>query len=71
MALPQDLHPGWAGHAIIVPHPLPCHWFSDLAAVLDPRSALRLAWLFVGATLARGRRTVTSWIRAAGLNLTA
>ena len=28
---------------------------------------LRLAWLFLGALLARGRRTVTSWIRAAGL----
>src|SRR4051794_36249063 len=45
-----------------------CHWFSYLAAALDPRSAPRLAWLFVGALLARGRRTVTSWIRAAGLN---
>src|SRR4029077_2585348 len=51
-------------------HPLPplCHWFSALAAALDPRSAPRLAWLFVGAVLARGRRTVTSWIRAAGLS---
>jgi hypothetical protein len=51
-------------------HPLPpsCHWFSRLAAALDPRSAPRLGWLFVGAILARGRRTVTSWIRAAGLS---
>lgn len=51
-------------------HPLPpsCHWFSALASALDPRSAPRLAWLFVGAVLARGRRTVTSWIRAAGLS---
>jgi DDE superfamily endonuclease len=51
-------------------HPLPPsgHWFSHLAAALDPRSAPRLAWLFVGAVLARGRRTVTSWIRAAGLS---
>jgi hypothetical protein len=51
-------------------HPLPrsCHWFSRLASALDPRSAPRLAWLFVGAILARGRRTVTSWIRAAGLS---
>lgn len=50
-------------------HPLPpsCHWFSRLASALDPRSAPRLAWLLVGAVLARGRRTVTSWIRAAGL----
>jgi hypothetical protein len=51
-------------------HPLPasCHVFSALAAVLDPRSAPRLVFLFVGAVLARGRRTVTSWIRAAGLS---
>src|SRR3954451_7621526 len=50
-------------------HPLPpsCHWFSVLASALDPRSAPRLAWLLVGAVLARGRRTVTIWIRAAGL----
>ena len=49
------------------PTPAPCHWFSVLAAALDPRSAPRLALLFLGAVLARGRRTVTSWIRAAGL----
>lgn len=51
-------------------HPLPpsCHWFSRLASVLDPRSAPRLAWLLIGTVLARGRRTVTSWIRAAGLS---
>jgi hypothetical protein len=48
--------------------PPPCHWFSVLAAVLDPRSGPRLAWLLVGAILARGRRTVTSWIRAASLS---
>jgi hypothetical protein len=50
------------------PTPTPCQWFSDLAAALDRRSAVRLAWAFVGAVLARGRRTVTSWIRAAGLS---
>lgn len=51
-------------------HPLPpsCHRFPRLASALDPRSAPRLAWLLVGAILARGRRTVTSWIRAAGLS---
>jgi hypothetical protein len=48
--------------------PSPCHWFSRLASALDPRSAPRLALLFLGAILARGRRTVTSWIRAAGLS---
>src|SRR5262245_53780187 len=50
------------------PLPPPCHWFFRLASALDPRSAPRLAWLFVGAVLPRGRRTVTSWIRAAGLS---
>jgi hypothetical protein len=45
-----------------------CHWFSALAGALDARSASRLAGLFLGALLARGRRTVTSWIRAAGLS---
>jgi hypothetical protein len=43
-----------------------CQWFSRLAAFLDRRSAARLAWLFLGAILARGRRTVTSWIRDSG-----
>jgi hypothetical protein len=28
----------------------------------------RLAWLFLGAVLARGQRTVSSWILAAGLS---
>ena len=51
-------------------HSLPalCQWFAHLAAVLDKRSAPRLALLFLGAVLARGRRTVTTWIRAAGLS---
>ncbi len=50
-------------------HPLlpSCHGFPRLASALAPRSRSRLAWLFVGAVLARGRRTVTSWIRTAGL----
>ena len=47
--------------------PSPCHWFSHLAGVLDRRTSPRLALLFLGALLARGRRTVTSWIRAVGL----
>lgn len=46
----------------------PCQWFSWLAAALDRRSALRLALLFLGAVLARGRRTVTTRIRAAKLS---
>jgi hypothetical protein len=45
-----------------------CQWFSWLASALDRRSAPRLVLLFLGAVLARGRRTVTSWIRAAKLS---
>src|SRR5262249_53967687 len=48
--------------------PAPCHWFSVLAALLDRRCAARFARLLLGAILAWGRRTVTSWIRAAGLS---
>jgi hypothetical protein len=50
------------------PTPTSCQWFSYLATALDRRSAVRLAVVFIGAVLARGRRTVTSWIRAAGLS---
>jgi hypothetical protein len=50
------------------PLPAPCQWFARLARALDRRSAPRLALLSLGAVLARGRRTVTSWIRAAGLS---
>ncbi len=50
------------------PLPVPCQWFSWLATALDRRSAPRLALLFLGAVLARGRRTVTAWIRAAKLS---
>jgi hypothetical protein len=49
------------------PLPAPCQWFARLAAALDKRSAPRLASLLLGAVLARGRRTVTTWIRAARL----
>jgi hypothetical protein len=41
---------------------------SLFSTVLDKRSAVRLATLWVGVVLARGRRTVTRWIRAAGLS---
>jgi hypothetical protein len=48
-------------------HPT-CQWFARLSSALDRRSAPRLALLLLGAMVARGRRTVTSWIRAAGLS---
>src|SRR3954453_7241747 len=50
------------------PLPVPCQWFTWLATALDRRSTPRLALLFLGAILARGRRTVTTWIRAAKLS---
>jgi len=49
------------------PPTAPCQWFDRLARPLDRRSAPRLALLLLGSLLARGRRTVTAWIRAAGL----
>src|SRR5262249_15000194 len=41
--------------------------FARFAAWLDRRTALRLPLLLLGALLARGRRTATSWFRAAGI----
>ena len=48
--------------------PSPSQWFSRIASTLDRRSASRLILLYLGAVLARGRRSVTTWIRAAGLS---
>jgi hypothetical protein len=42
-------------------------WLTDITAALDRRSAPRLLQLFVGALFAKGRRTVTSWFRPAGI----
>ena len=50
------------------PTPAPCQWFTQLARPSDCRSAPRLALPFLGATLARGRRTVTTWIRSVKLS---
>ena len=54
--------------ALCTIEPTPCQWFSQLADLLDCRSTPRLIRLFVGALLAVGRRTVTSWLRAAGIS---
>lgn len=40
---------------------------AHLATALDPRVQPRLAVLLAGMLFARGRRTVTSWLRAAGV----
>src|ERR1700733_10063043 len=50
------------------PTPVPCQWFPRPPTPLDRRSAPRLALLFLGAVLARGRRTVTTWIRSTKLS---
>jgi DDE superfamily endonuclease len=42
-------------------------WLTELTAALDKRSAPRLLLLLLGALLAKGRRTVTAWFRAAGI----
>lgn len=41
--------------------------FARLATALDARSAVRLPVLLLGLLLAKGRRTCTSWFRAAGI----
>jgi hypothetical protein len=49
---------------------LPLLWqdlVAGMASFLHQRHAWRLAVLLVGALFARGRRTVTSWLRAAGI----
>ncbi len=45
-----------------------CRWFPRLASVVDRRSARSRVQLFLGVVLARGRRTVTSWIWSADLS---
>jgi DDE superfamily endonuclease len=42
-------------------------WISHMASWLHARLAFRLLPLFTGLLLARGRRTVASWLRAAGI----
>jgi hypothetical protein len=42
-------------------------WIAHLASALHGRLAFRLGMLFTGLLFARGRRTVTSWLRAAGI----
>jgi DDE superfamily endonuclease len=42
-------------------------WIARLVGLLDRRTAPRVALLLCGLLLARGRRTVTSWMRPAGI----
>lgn len=43
-------------------------WLATITAALDRRSAPRLLLLIVGALFAKGKRTVSSWFRAAGIS---
>jgi hypothetical protein len=42
-------------------------WLAQITSTLDRRAAPRLLLLLCGALFARGRRTVTSWFRGAGI----
>jgi hypothetical protein len=69
MALPHDLPPRTDAAMTSSHTPAPrCQWFSALAKALDRRSAPRLAALFLGLILSRGRRTLSCWVRAAQLS---
>ena len=43
-------------------------WVVALCSVLHQRSAWRLAVIFAGIMFAKGRKTITSWLRAAGIS---
>jgi hypothetical protein len=43
------------------------HWVDWLAAGLHGRSRWRLSLILMGMLFARGRRTVTTWLRAVGI----
>lgn len=43
-------------------------WIRSLANLLDKRNAFRLLPIFAGIFFAQGRRTVSSWLRAAGIS---
>lgn len=43
-------------------------WIDRMACLLDKRNAWRLGPVFVGALFAAGRRTVSSWLRAADVS---
>src|SRR5260221_9860685 len=59
--------PGGRGVARIILFGQLAGWVGTLAGHLHGRNAWRLQRLAVGIILAQGRRTVTSWFRAAGI----
>ena len=44
-------------------------WVDQLAEALHARNRQRLTVLIMGILFARGRRTVTSWLRAVGISI--
>ncbi len=42
-------------------------WVSGLSEALHARNRWRFALIIVGILFARGRRTITSWLRAVGI----
>lgn len=42
-------------------------WITAMASTLHARVSVRLLAIFTGLLFARGRRTVSSWLRGAGL----
>src|SRR5215469_9437379 len=56
-----------AGHAIVAPATVADQHLHRLSSWLHKRSALRLPQLLLGVLFASGRRTVTSWFRAAAI----
>jgi hypothetical protein len=42
-------------------------WIQGMSRLLDPRNGFRLSIVLAGAMLASGRRTASSWFRAAGV----
>ena len=42
-------------------------WIASLSGVLDARIEWRLRSMLVGLLFARGRRTITNWLRAIGV----
>lgn len=45
----------------------PATWVQGMSRLLDPRNGFRLAIVVAGVMLASGRRTASSWFRAAGV----
>src|SRR5260370_40929834 len=44
------------------------NWIASFSKLLDDRNAFRLLPIFAGILFGQGRRTVSSWLRAAGIS---